>query len=101
LTVRKSAKRHGTRHHFVHRWPAPRDIDRPALAGVELLAPLPLPAEPPHFIVPLPAYPLEAIAASLTTPPPPVMCHRARRDPDAPDPRLYREVPVVCEPDNP
>jgi hypothetical protein len=87
--------------HRVAGWRVPRFVDRPALAGVELLEPLPPPGEPPHIIVPVPAYPLESIAASLTSPPPPVMCHRVPRDLDAPDPRLYREVPVRCEPDNP
>lgn len=84
-----------------HRRQVPRDLDRPALAGVELVAPLPPPGQPPHLVVPLPAYPLDSVAAALTMPAPPVVCHRVRRDPDAPDPHLYRETPVLCVPDNP
>lgn len=84
-------------HHF-----APRpNIERPALAGVELLAPLPRPGEPPHIEVPVPAYPLDTVAAAYLTPVPPIMCHRVPREPDLPDPRLYRERTVVCAPDNP
>ena len=82
-----------------HRQPVP--LDRPALAGVELLAPIPPPGEPPHVVVPMPAYPLDSIATALLMPAPPVVCHRVRREPGLPDPRLYREVTVACEPDNP
>ena len=107
LTVRKEARRsvprrHYARHgHYRHGDYAGRVLDRPALAGVELVAPLPPPGEPPHVTVPTPAYPLESFATAFTTPPPPIVCHPARREPGAPDPHLYREVPVVCEPDNP
>ncbi len=79
----------------------PRALDRPGLAGVALIAPLPPPGEPPHFIVPLPAFPLETFATSLTTPLPPIVCHPVRRAANGPDPHLYREVPVACEPDMP
>ena len=82
------------RRHVVRHIRVPPDLDRPALAGVELVAPLPLPAEPPHIVVQLPAYPLDSFATAFTTPPPPIVCHRTHRDPDAPDPRLYREGPV-------
>ena len=101
LVVRKQAARPVRRHRVLVRRHVPRDLDRPALAGVELLAPLPLPGEPPHLTVPMPAYPLDSLATAWTTPPPPIVCHRTQRDPDAPDPHLYREVPVDCEPDNP
>lgn len=103
LVVHRHAARSALlrRRRIAHHIQVPRDLDRPALAGVELLAPLPPPSEPPHLTVPMPAYPLDNIATDFTTPPPPIVCHRTRRDPDAPDPHLYREVPVVCEPDNP
>ncbi len=89
------------RHHLVRRRDEPLDIDRPALAGVELLRPLPPPGQPPHFVVPTPAYPFENFVTAYTTPPPPLFCHRTRREPDLPDPHLYQERAVVCEPDNP
>ncbi len=87
--------------HYARLRAVPPDVDRPALAGVELLQPLPRPGEPPHFVVPTPDYPLDTIAAAFLTPPPPVVCHDVRRDPYLPDPRLYREQTVACEPDNP
>ncbi len=89
------------RHRLAGRRGEPLDIDRPALAGVELLRPLPPPDQPPHFVVPTPAYPFENFVTAYTTPPPPLFCHPTRRDPDLPDPHLYRERAVVCEPDNP
>ena len=104
--VRKGAehvRRHqarGRSHHLV-RYRTTPPIERPALAGVELLQPLPRPDEPPHIVVPLPAYVLDPVFLPFTTPPPPVVCHPTRRDPDLPDPRLYRERTVVCEADNP
>lgn len=99
--ARKAPRRHLVRRGHVRGGHVPMDLERPALAGVELLLPLPPPGEPPHIVVPLPAYPLETLAASFTTPPPPIFCHPTRRDPNLPDPRLYREVTVACEPDNP
>ena len=107
LDVRKAAshpmprRRHLARRIHAPRGFGPAPIDRPALAGVELVAPLPPPGEPPHIVVPTPAYPLEAIVAGITTPPPPIVCHHTRRDLYAPDPHLYRERPVECVPDNP
>lgn len=108
LDVRRTASRRSMpRHHHVARRIHGRSgyglapIDRPALAGVELVAPLPPPGEPPHIVVPTPAYPVEAVLAGITTPPPPIVCHHTRRDPYAPDPHLYREQPVECIPDNP
>ena len=104
LVVRKGAKsstRHAgrIRRHYarVDREP----LDRPALAGVQVVSPIPHPIQPPHFTVPVPAYPFENFITYYTTPPPPVICHRVPRDPDAPDPRLLYEKPVVCEADNP
>ncbi len=106
LNVRKArriAGRHhvAARHHLARRLGDPGDIDRPALAGVELLRPLPPPGQPPHFVVPTPAYPFENFVTAYTTPPPPLFCHGTRREPDLSDPRLYRERAVICEPDNP
>ena len=108
LEVRKAHRhaRHASwthhRHfsHFRERAPV-RDLERPALAGVELLQPLPRPGEPPHLNVPLPGYPLDSFITAFTTPLPPIVCHPTRRDPDVPDPRLYRERTVTCEADNP
>lgn len=100
ILVRKHASHMRRRRHSVAHYPL-GDVERPALAGVELLVPLPPPGPPPHLTVPLPAYPFESVAAALTTPPPPVVCHRTRRRPDLPDPQLYREVTLVCQPDNP
>lgn len=78
-------------------WP----LDRPALAGVALVTPLPPLREPPHIRVPMPAYPVESLAYWFGAPRPDIVCVPAPRDPDLPDPRLYRERPVLCEPDNP
>ncbi len=89
------------RKHVAHYRSAPIDVDRPALAGVELLRPLPPPGQPPHFVVPTPAYPFENFVTAYTTPPAPLFCHPTSRDRDLPDPHLYRERPVTCEPDNP
>ena len=104
LVVRRRARRlaahprHDRRHYARH---APLDLERPALAGVTLLQPLPLAPQPPHIAVPLPAYPLDTIAAAFLTPPPPIVCHPTRRLRDLPDPELYRERTLECEPDNP
>lgn len=76
-----------------------RVLERPALAGVVLVAPLVPPPEGPHVTVPTAAYPVETVVARFTTPPPPIRCHPTRRDPYAPDPHLYKEVPVQCEPE--
>jgi hypothetical protein len=89
-----------TRHYLVRHEGRP-PLERPALAGVALVEPLPAPPEPPHITVPVPAYPLESLAAAFTTPPPPIVCEPTRRDPTAPDPHLYKEAPVACAPDNP
>ena len=87
-------------HRYAHRH-VPLDLERPALAGVTLLQPLPPEPQPPHIAVPLPAYPLDTIAAAFTTPPPPIVCHPTRRLRDLPDPELYRERTLQCEADNP
>ena len=100
LTVRKKV----SRLHRPHRTAARDDdatLERPALAGVELVEPIPHPIQPPHYTVPVPAYPFENFVTFYTTPPPPVICSRVRRDPYAPDPHLVRERSVVCEADNP
>lgn len=78
-------------------WP----LDRPALAGVALVTPLPPLREPPHIRVPMPAYPVETLAYWFGAPRPDIVCAPAPRDPNLPDPRLYRERSVICEPDNP
>ncbi len=103
LDVRKTPPhRVATRRHRVARHRSePLDIERPALAGVQLLRPLPPPEQPPHFVVPTPAYPFENFVTAYTTPPAPLFCHPTPREPDLPDPRLYRERTVICEPDNP
>ena len=109
LVVRKNAGRAHPRVARAHRHLArddqgeldPEPLTRPALAGVQLLAPIPHPIQPPHVTVPVPAYPLENFVTFYTTPPPPVICHHVPRDPDAPDPQLLYEKPVVCEADNP
>lgn len=93
---KRAARRHSVRHRY-HLPP----LERPTLAGVALVAPLPIPPEPPHFDVPVPAYPLDSVAAAFTTPPPPIACRHAPREPSVPDPHLYRERTVACEPDNP
>ena len=87
--------------HYVRTRPAPPALERPAVAGVELLVPLPRPGQPPHIVVPTPDYALDTIAASFLTPLPPIVCHDVRRDPDLPDRHLYREQTVACQPDNP
>ncbi len=101
--ARKHASRHAQlRHHVAHRYRAvPLDLERPAVAGVTLLVPLPRPEEPPHLTVPLPAYPLDSLATYVTTPPTPVVCHHVPREPGLPDPELYRERTLQCQPDNP
>lgn len=105
LVVRKHAARvshaHAHPRYVVRHRPVPLDLERPALAGVTLLQPLPPAPQPPHIVVPLPAYPLETVAASLLTPAPPIVCRRTPRIRDLPDPRLYKEATLVCEPDNP
>ena len=109
LVVRKNAERAHRHAARVRRHYARDDhdqfdrepLERPALAGVQLVAPIPHPIQPPHFTVPVPAYPFENFITYYTTPPPPVICHRVPRDPYAPDPQLLYEKPVVCEADNP
>lgn len=76
-------------------------LDRPILAGVELVEPLPRPPQPPHVTVPVPAYPFENIITYLTAPPPPVVCRPTRRDRFKPDLGLVDETPVLCTADNP
>ena len=101
LVVRRhahAAPHHRSHHHYAS---APLEFDRPALAGVTLLQPLPPAPQPPHIVVPLPDYPLDTVAAAFLTPPPPIVCHRTPRIRDLPDPGLYRETTLVCEPDNP
>lgn len=103
---KRASRRHAShprgRHRLARRIePVPPYLARPAVAGVALLVPLPRPPEPPHFDVPLPAYPLDSIATLFTTPPAPIVCHHAAREPGLPDPELYRERTLRCEPDNP
>ncbi len=76
-------------------------LDRPALANVELLEPLPRPPQPPHVTVPVPGYPLDNFITYLTAPPPPVVCRPTRYDRFKPDLRLVDEKPVLCTADNP
>ena len=102
LVVRKTASPHAARparrhlaHHHSHD-SRPIDVERPALAGVLLVEPIPPRPEAPRPIVPMPAYFVDGIASAFTTPPPPVVCERRRPDPLLPDPRLYREVPLAC-----
>lgn len=106
LHVRKGAEHvaAGHRHHRVRlarRRVYGPPIERPALAGVELLAPLARPPEPPHLAVPMPAYALDSVATALFEPPPPITCRRTPRRPDLPDAGLAREVTLACVPDNP
>ena len=103
LVRRKHARRQARlrRHLARHYGAPPGDLERPAVAGVTLLVPLPRPDEPPHFTVPVPAYPLESLATFITTPPTPVVCHPVPREPGLPDPELYRERTLQCQPDNP
>ncbi len=106
LTVRKRTAAHhrAPRHRLAHvagYGAGSDDLDRPALAGVELVTPIPHPIQPPHHTVPVPGYPLDNFITFYTTPPPPVICQHVPRDPDAPDPHLVRERTVVCAADNP
>ena len=101
LLVRKHVARAHPRHRYARHAPAPLAPERPALAGVTLLRPLPPPPQPPHIVVPLPDYPLDTVAAAFLTPPPPIVCHRTARIRGLPDPDLYKERTLVCEPDNP
>jgi hypothetical protein len=89
----RPAHRHLARDHHNKR---PTDVERPALAGVLLIEPIPPRTEAPRPIVPMPAYFVDGIASSFTTPAPAVVCERRPRDRTLPDPRLYREVPVEC-----
>lgn len=76
-------------------------LDRPALANVELLEPLPRPPQPPHVTVPVPGYPLDNFITYFTAPPPPVVCQPTHYDRFKPDLRLIDERPVLCTADNP
>lgn len=102
LSTISKAPRKARRRHVRYDYP-PASVPRPALAGVELAAPLPRPGQPPHFTTPTPAYPFENAIVGLTMPLPPTVCHRVPRDPfvPEPDPRLYRQVSVACQADNP
>lgn len=51
-------------------------LARPVLAGIKLEHPLSGPFPRPRPIVPAPAYLFDSFFADLTTPPPPVVCHR-------------------------
>jgi hypothetical protein len=64
-----------------------------------LVEPIPSPFRRRGPIVPMPAYFIDGVASAFTTPPPPIHCQRRRPDPSLPDPRLYREVPLVCADD--
>ncbi len=87
------------RRHYAHALVDP--LDRPALANVELLEPLPRPPQPPHVTVPVPGYPLDNLITYLTAPPPPVVCRPTRYDRFKPDLGLADERPVLCTADNP
>jgi hypothetical protein len=87
------ARRHVA--HYRHHG-RPIDVERPALAGVLLIEPIPTRIDPPRPTVPTAAYFVDGIASAFTTPPPPVVCERRRPDRSLPDPRLYREVPLQC-----
>jgi hypothetical protein len=88
----RPVRRHFARYHDRR----PIDVERPALAGVVLVEPIPPRVEAPRPMVPMPAYFVDGIASAFTTPPPAVVCERRPRDRTLPDPRLYREVPVEC-----
>jgi hypothetical protein len=101
IDVRKAAARHAAQaaHRHVaryHHHGRPIDVDRPALAGVLLVEPIPPRIAPPRPMVPTPAYFVDGIASAFTTPAPAVVCEHRPRDRTLPDPRLYREVPVEC-----
>ena len=82
-----------------HRRGSAPGVERPALAGVLLVQPVLPRREPPRPIVPTPAYFVDGFVSAFTIAPPPLVCRRRPRDPDLPDPHLYREVPLACEPD--
>lgn len=92
---------HPRDHHRRHARGFAEPLERPALANVELVEPLPHPPQPPHVTVPVPAYPLENFVTYFTTPPPPVVCRPTRRDRFKPDLGLVDERPVLCTADNP
>ena len=92
----RSKRRHVAHH---RRYAVPVDVERPALAGVLLAEPVPPPIRAPRPIVPMPAYFVDSLVSAFTIAPPPLVCRPARRDPDLPDPHLYREVPLACAPD--
>jgi hypothetical protein len=101
LEIRKTAAKHAarpTRRHVVHyrHHGRPIHVERPALAGVLLVEPIPPRIAPPRPIVPTPAYFVDGLASAVTTPPPPVVCERRSPVRSLPDPRLYREVPLQC-----
>ena len=97
--ARTATRRGGHHRHYAGGFATPPE--RPALANVELLEPLPHPPQPPHVTVPVPAYPLENFVTYFTAPPPPVVCRPTRRDRFKPDLGLVGEVPVLCTADNP
>ena len=100
--AKRPRARHAMNHrHVVRHSLRSEPIDRPALANVELLEALPHPPEPPHVVVPTPAYPFESLAAGLLTPPPPIVCRPTRYDRFKPDLGLVDERPVLCTADNP
>ena len=74
------AKRRATaepkRHHSALRRHDNAGFARPVLAGIRLEHPLSGPFPRPRPIVPAPAYFFDSFFADLTTPPPPVVCHR-------------------------
>ncbi|WP_158810288.1 hypothetical protein [Beijerinckia sp. L45] len=88
----RPVRRHFARYHDR----APIDVERPALAGVVLVEPIPPRVAAPRPMVPMPAYFVDGIASAFTTPAPAVVCERRPRDRTLPDPRLYREVPLEC-----
>ena len=99
--ARKSSRKGGRQRHYALRSRHVDPEDRPTLANVELLEPLPHPPQPPHVTVPVPAYPLENFVTYFTEPPPPVVCRPSRYDRFKPDLRLIDEKPVLCTADNP
>ena len=97
----RHAMRHGGHHRRYATARFTEPLDRPILASVELVEPLPRPPQPPHVTVPVPAYPFENVITYLTAPPPPVVCRPTPRDRFKPNLGLVDETPVLCTADNP
>ncbi len=98
----RSSKRHAraARHHTRTR-EATTELQRPALASVELTERLPYPPQPPHVTVPVPGYPLDDLVTAITAPPPPIVCRPTARDPFQPRFDVVDARAVLCTSDNP